>query len=289
MEIPQPAAQPPKLRWFQYRLRSLFILTFLVAIACSWFAVKMNRAKRQKEFRNLLAGIGYQSQFDFDGEIMELSYHPRNRPYPGWLEDLLGMDFLYDLTAIGRPIEYFPRNSTHPRNQLSDAEMHRIKELSKLRDLAIPNSIITDVGLESLQGLAQLGFLDLSQTAITDRGLESLRNMNDLEVLCLQETQVSDPGMCRLIHMRKLRVLDLTDTKITDAGLKFVSRLTQLEYLELSNTKITDKGLESLSGLTDLKTIELENTKVTDQGIKKLKQALPKCTISRCQTINYPE
>jgi hypothetical protein len=240
-------------RWrFQYSLRSLLIFVTVFAVACSWFTVKMNQAKRQREFRNLLAGMGYQSQFDFDGEIMEVSYHPRNRPYPEWLEDLLGMDFLYDVTAIGRPIEFLP-----PRNKLSDVEMERMKDLSKLRDLEIANSMVTDVGLESLQGLAQLRFLRLSHTGITDRGLESLKNMNDLEVLCLQETQVSDLEICHLLHMRKLRILDLTGTKITDAGMELVSRLTKLEYLELSNTRITDKGF------------------------KKVQRALPNCKISR--------
>jgi hypothetical protein len=33
---PTADQKQPKLRWYQYRLRSLFILTTLVAIACSW-------------------------------------------------------------------------------------------------------------------------------------------------------------------------------------------------------------------------------------------------------------
>ena len=42
---------PPehKLRWYQYKLSSLFILTILVALACSWYATVMdNAAKRRK-------------------------------------------------------------------------------------------------------------------------------------------------------------------------------------------------------------------------------------------------
>jgi hypothetical protein len=38
----------PKLRWYQYRLRSLFVLTTLVAIACSWLAVTMQNQRKQK-------------------------------------------------------------------------------------------------------------------------------------------------------------------------------------------------------------------------------------------------
>ncbi len=41
---------PPehKRRRFQYNLRSLFILTTLVAIACSWYAVEMQKAAKRR-------------------------------------------------------------------------------------------------------------------------------------------------------------------------------------------------------------------------------------------------
>ena len=42
-------SKPYRLRWFQYRLRSLFVLMFLVSIGMSWFSVNMQRAKKQKE------------------------------------------------------------------------------------------------------------------------------------------------------------------------------------------------------------------------------------------------
>ena len=46
---PQPAAPSPKLRWRQWTLWSMFLLTLLVAIACSWLAVKMEQARNQRE------------------------------------------------------------------------------------------------------------------------------------------------------------------------------------------------------------------------------------------------
>ena len=39
----------PKRRWYQYSLRTLLLFMVLCAIACSWFAVKMQRVKRQQE------------------------------------------------------------------------------------------------------------------------------------------------------------------------------------------------------------------------------------------------
>ena len=41
---------PPehKLRWYQYKLSSLFILTTLVAIACSWYPNEMHNAAKRR-------------------------------------------------------------------------------------------------------------------------------------------------------------------------------------------------------------------------------------------------
>ena len=34
----------PKHRWFQYSLRSMFVVMTLFAIACSWYAYEMSEA-----------------------------------------------------------------------------------------------------------------------------------------------------------------------------------------------------------------------------------------------------
>ena len=65
MSIEQPAKAKQKLRWYQFSLRSLFILTFLVAIASSWFAVKMGQAKRQKEAVEALLKLGGSVKYDY--------------------------------------------------------------------------------------------------------------------------------------------------------------------------------------------------------------------------------
>jgi len=38
----------PKRRWYQYSLRSMLVLTTLVAIACSWYAYEMNEAAKRR-------------------------------------------------------------------------------------------------------------------------------------------------------------------------------------------------------------------------------------------------
>ena len=46
--LPTAEKKQPKLRWFQYSLRSLFLLTLLVAIGMSWLTVTMQNQRKQK-------------------------------------------------------------------------------------------------------------------------------------------------------------------------------------------------------------------------------------------------
>jgi hypothetical protein len=45
----QSAKPRPKLRWYQYSLRTLLICSFIFALACSWLGVKIRQAQTQKE------------------------------------------------------------------------------------------------------------------------------------------------------------------------------------------------------------------------------------------------
>jgi hypothetical protein len=59
------------------------------------------------------------------------------------------------------------------------------------------------------------------------------------------------------------------------AGLKGLKRLS------LANTGLSDAGLKHLEGLAALEHLDLSGTKVTADGVAALKQALPKCEVTR--------
>ena len=52
----------PKLRWFQYSLRSLFLLTLLVAIGMSYVAVTMRNQRKQKAAAEAIEKAGGKTQ-----------------------------------------------------------------------------------------------------------------------------------------------------------------------------------------------------------------------------------
>ncbi|MGA2063224.1 MAG: hypothetical protein ABSG67_22365 [Thermoguttaceae bacterium] len=74
---------PLKRRWHQYSLRTLFILTFLVACASSWLGVKMRQARRQNEAVDALIKLGGKVGFDYK----DRGATPSD---PAWLRNLFG-------------------------------------------------------------------------------------------------------------------------------------------------------------------------------------------------------
>jgi hypothetical protein len=129
----------PKLRWYQFHLRSLFVAMTLACIGMSWVGVKMQQARRQKEaveeIKKLGGDVSYDYQIDATGMWIQ-GGQPSN---PMWLRSLLGDDLFTNVFIV----------------QLDDTQ-------------------VTDAGLEHLKGLTQLQELDLASTQVTDAGLENL-------------------------------------------------------------------------------------------------------------------
>jgi hypothetical protein len=149
---PQPAAPYPKLRWYQWRLRSLFLLTLLVAVGMSWFA--------------------------------EANNTPRG---PGWLRGLLGDDLFNDVTRVNLSgmetdddlihLRAFPRlrHLLLDGTQVTDDGLKHLESLTCLEFLSLGRLKITDAGLMHLYGLNRLQRLTLDGTRVTDKGVAKLQ------------------------------------------------------------------------------------------------------------------
>jgi hypothetical protein len=241
-----------KLRWFQFSLRSLLLFVLLVSVGMSWFAVKMQQAKRQKEAVAAIERLGGEVFYDYQYRVLDVHtifVTEAQPPGPEWLQRLLGNDFFSTVTFVR-----FIRRKVN----VNDAELEHI-----------------------INDLPQLRFLDLPGTEVTDAGLERLGKLSGLQSLILSDTQITDAGLQHLSQMPQLKDLCLGGTKVTDAGLGSLRVLTRLDSLDLDRTQVTDAGIDQLKGLVQLDTLNLAKTKVTDAGVKKLEQALPNCHIVR--------
>ena len=265
---PSPAATPRRFRWrrlVQYRLRTLLILTTIVAV---WFAWWSHTARQQREavadFKEHKAWVHYDYRLPLIGRVDD---PPRSLR---WLVEHMGEDYFFNVMALGLGIVPMNEGSLEP-----------LKNLTSLEELSLSNVQLRDAHMKHLRGLIRLKKLDLSWTTITDAGVENLQNLTTLETLTLTSTHITDDGLKHFRGLKSLEQLDLMHTNVTDAGLEYLRGLTRLSHLDLFNTNITDDGLKHLLGLTELRLLGLGKTQVTDAGAKRLQQALPHCTIIR--------
>lgn len=264
--IPQPAAPKPKLRWYQFSLRSLLILVTLFAFACSWFTVKMQQAKRQRETIEAIRKLGglviYGYTFD-DAAPMVMT----TRDAPAWLRQLLGKDF-FDTASQVELREC----------KDADAALTLVKELPHVRNLQAFYTQVSDAGLSNLGGLTQLTYLNLSNTKVGDAGVKHLESLRELRYLSLANTAVSDEGMKSIATFTELEKLILSRTRVSDAGVERLKGLKKLRLLALDETQITDNSAPIIAGLPGLESLLLSDTKLTDASMVQLKSLLPQLT-----------
>jgi hypothetical protein len=89
----------PNLRWFQFSLRTLLVVVTLCALLCSWFAVKMQQAKRQREAVEAITKVGGRAMYDWQVDANGNYVRNAQPPATKWLRNLLGDDF------FGRVVE----------------------------------------------------------------------------------------------------------------------------------------------------------------------------------------
>ena len=250
------AAKPkPKLRWYQFSLRTLLIAVTLFAILCSWFAVRL-RANQQKA---ALEKLDIRFAF-YDYQIDPISPKGPHEPaIPTWLLNWLGKDFFYDIVIIRI-------------RRCEVADLENLKRLPKIRELILCESELSDKGLSLIKYCAQLQTLDISSTKISDEGLASLKNLPKLTEVMLSYDDITDHGLVNLQECMQIEKLELQGTKISDAGLQHLSKLTHLKKLGLGKNSITDAGLVHLDNLDQLECLSLDSTDITDSGFEFLKQ-----------------
>jgi hypothetical protein len=255
-----------KLRWYQFSLRSLLIFVTLFAVACSWFAVKMGQAKRQREAVAKIrkAKDGY---VVYDDSSRPVLFQGQNPPNTWWCKTF-GEDFLCDVIKVSC-------EDVDPRDLPLDCFPH-------LRELVIDNTRGTEAGLQALEGLSYLQSLHLSSGRnIEDSAVRHLKGLISLKILNLYDTKMTDTGLSYLQDLTNIETLGLANAKITDKGLVYLLRMSHLKSLELHGCQISDEGLTCLRKFPGLQRLDLSGTKVSDQGIRDLQESIPNLEITR--------
>jgi hypothetical protein len=175
----QPATPKPKLRWFQFSLRSMLIFVTLFAVACSWFAVKREQAKKQRQAVEAIRKTKF-GHVRYDDPSRQILFQGQVPPNPSWLCNTFGEDFLC--------------NVIEATSEDADPGTLHLEYLPHLKRLVLDNPQGMDAGLEALEGLSQLQSLHLtSGKNITDTALVHLKGLTQLKKLDLFDTKIQMP------------------------------------------------------------------------------------------------
>ncbi len=185
-ETPQPA-EKPKLRWYQYSLRSLMIFVAVVCFVMGWLGWYL---RPRLAFTRAAAPI-----WQLDGSVY-------GNPNLG-VKGIRGVYFWENLSnadpmTLIEHLEALPNLERLDLSDTQDARLEHLKRLTELKTLVLHGTQVTDAGLVHLKGLTKLEELILWHTGVTDAGLIHLKGLTNLEYLQLGCTQVSDDGVKQL-------------------------------------------------------------------------------------------
>lgn len=160
--------EPLKRRWFQFRLRTLLIAILVLSLPLSWFAVRLERARRQREAVEQVAKRGGELRcyyLDWDTQIRT------TKVTPDWLQALLGEDLSHD---------FFQASTAYDANCIEcdlsgDEDFRSLPRLPTVRYACLRNCRVTDNMVEYLKDLPRLEYLELSGTQVTSEGFRRVQ------------------------------------------------------------------------------------------------------------------
>ncbi|MFO1484674.1 MAG: protein kinase [Verrucomicrobiaceae bacterium] len=193
-------------------------------------------------------------------------------------------------------------------SSVKDEQLALLKPLNHLRILLLDDTDITGAGFAGFTGFDELEELNIEDCPISDDGLrlaiKAFPNLHSLTIsrnhptfstAAMVETllragkltkasfryRFNDEDMTPISRLAMLKELEIAGSDVTDAGIDHLRPMTGLTRLDLSNLKLTDACVPSLMELRGLQELGLTGTAITDKGLAQLKQALPKCEVTK--------
>jgi len=166
-DSPKSEATQPKLRWYQYSLRSLLIFMLVSGFFFAWLGEKVYKAREQRAavawVEEKGGGVFYVYEFDAEGNL-NMNAQP---PGPEWLREWIGIEYFCDVYEVN----YLVVSQSKPDRHLED--VYPLVSLTHLRVLALSNSQVSN--LSSLESLTNLETLYLSGTLVTKEEVQKLQ------------------------------------------------------------------------------------------------------------------
>jgi len=300
-----PVTEPRRRRrWFQYSLRTLFVLMTLSAVLIyqggKWYNEIVDEERAVTEL------CKHNAQIEFCGGKPGKSPSP-SRP-PLWFCKLVGKETFQNVDTIDlrtgkappenpqmRDTIFGPLPIDHdlddPPTGLTIDRFKLVMRLNGLRSLVLhADWTISDemvAGLASLEHLTEIRFrgpritgygfnrfqhlrnLSLDCQTIRPNGFAEIGQLTSLQSLSLWSTNVTDADLVKLSGLEQLTDLALAETAVSDAGLAQCANFRKLRGLRLNGTNVAGSGFCYLTKLP-LSYLDLSRTKVTNDHIAEL-------------------
>jgi hypothetical protein len=153
---PTPAEPKRKRRWYQYSLRTFFVMMTAV---CIWLGWLTNQARQQRAAVAWVEEMGGSVYYDYewvDGRFIGEA----ELPGPKWLREMLGIDFMADVVSV----------------QMSYATASELAALAGLKNVQVLHLVGMPVSdMKPVFELNNLQWLDLGGTQVSEEQVTRLR------------------------------------------------------------------------------------------------------------------
>lgn len=242
MTQPHPNSEAAH-RTLQFRLRSLLLLTVMVAVVTAFAHSEYQRRRKQRMAAAPWEQIGATVTFDAQSRIIKLEFQPGANSIvcDSDLVEIVKLDHLIELDFGGY---------LGGRAAITDTGITHLRHLSKLESMNLDGTSVTGAGLSELQELSRLRFLFLGSTGITGRDLVHLKHLPNLRGLWLNHTKINDDDLELLKNhvasLSGLEILHLAATEITDNGLIHLEEMSHLDVLRVNGPGVSETAMRSL-------------------------------------------
>ena len=267
---------------FQYKLRTLLIIVFLVACFLGWFMPIVRKAQRQRQAISVIKSHGGGIQYECSDEETWCgdSYDHKEKwgTWRGWLDDMshdvtyVSCWFRYS-QDVSDAIEHLPhvKHLAIGSSGLTGKDLGVLSSILHLESLVMQEaSSLSDDDYRMIGPLLKLKRLNLVDNRITDNGLDFLGGLPKLEELILKKTNIHGLGLCHLVSNNKLRKLWLIECPLNEEGMITLGKTSQLEELIIINCKLPHNSLAQLDGLLRLEKLTLANTGLSGDCLSSL-------------------
>ncbi|MBI3263241.1 MAG: hypothetical protein HYZ58_08820 [Acidobacteria bacterium] len=171
----------------------------------------------------------------------------------------------------------------------TDAAMHHISAIPRLRMLMAQGTVATDDGFAALSRSQTIEYIWGRECPnLTGRGFAALSTMPALRGLSVSCKHVDDAALSTLPRFPALR--EFMPMDVPDAGFRHIGRCENLEALWCMYCRdTTDAATEHIAGLSKLKTYYAGQTKITDRSLEMLSRmpSLEKLEFWNCAGITH--